>query len=177
MKPLDLQTLATFADGTTAASEGMSVSRVITDSRKAQPGDLFVALKGDKFDAHDFLPQVIAAGATACLVQKGRGVASDTCAMVEVDDTLLGLQSLARGYRSLLQPLIIGLTGSNGKTSTKDLTAVVMSCQKQTRATLGNLNNHIGVPLTLLSLRPPAPWCMFHPSVQRGPSVLCRVPA
>jgi UDP-N-acetylmuramoyl-tripeptide--D-alanyl-D-alanine ligase len=62
------------------------------------------------------------------------------------------LQSLARGYRCLLQPLIIGLTGSNGKTSTKDLTAVVMACKFQTRATLGNLNNHIGLPLTLLSL-------------------------
>jgi UDP-N-acetylmuramoyl-tripeptide--D-alanyl-D-alanine ligase len=152
MKHLDLQTLANFADGSTAACEGLFVSRVVTDSRQAQPGDLFVALKGQNYDAHDFLPQVIASGATACLVQKGRALSSDTCAMVEVEDTLSGLQALARGYRSLLHPIIIGLTGSNGKTSTKDLTAAVMSCQMRTRATLGNLNNHIGVPLTLLSL-------------------------
>lgn len=152
MKSLDLQTLASFADGTLSGISSVPVSRVITDSRKVQPGDLFVALKGDKFDAHDFLPQVIAAGASAVLIEKGRGAASDGCALIEVDDTLAGLQNLARGYRSLLQPLIIGLTGSNGKTSTKDLTAIVMACRYQTRATLGNLNNHIGVPLTLLAL-------------------------
>jgi UDP-N-acetylmuramoyl-tripeptide--D-alanyl-D-alanine ligase len=152
MKSLDLQTLASFADGTLSGISSVPVSRVITDSRKVQPGDLFVALKGDKFDAHDFLPQVIAAGASALLIERGRGAASDGCASIEVDDTLAGLQNLARGYRSLLQPLIIGLTGSNGKTSTKDLTAIVMACRYQTRATLGNLNNHIGVPLTLLAL-------------------------
>jgi len=152
MKQTDLQTLANFANGTLSARGDALVSRVITDSRKVAPGDLFVALRGDKFDAHDFLPQVIAAGASTVLVEQGRGVASESCAVIEVADTLLGLQSLARGYRCLLQPLIIGLTGSNGKTSTKDLTAIVMACKFQTRATLGNLNNHIGLPLTLLSL-------------------------
>ncbi|MES2594927.1 MAG: UDP-N-acetylmuramoyl-tripeptide--D-alanyl-D-alanine ligase [Verrucomicrobiota bacterium] len=152
MKSLDLQTLASFADGTLSGMCSVPVSRVITDSRKVRPGDLFVALKGDKFDAHDFLPQVIAAGASAVLIEKGRGVSSDGCGLIEVDDTLVGLQNLARGYRSLLQPLIIGLTGSNGKTSTKDLAAIVMASKYQTRATLGNLNNHIGLPLTLLSL-------------------------
>jgi UDP-N-acetylmuramoyl-tripeptide--D-alanyl-D-alanine ligase len=152
MKPLDIQTLASLANGTAAARAAGTVSRVVTDSRQVRPGDLFVALKGERFDAHDFLPQVTASGATACLVQKGRAVASETCAMIEVDDTLAGLQDLARGYRSMLQPLIVGLTGSNGKTSTKDLAAVVMARRFQTRATTGNLNNHIGVPLTLLSL-------------------------
>lgn len=152
MKPLDLQTLASLAHGTFAVRDGRTVSRVVTDSRQVRPGDLFVALKGERFDAHDFLPQVMASGATACLVQKGRAVASEACAMIEVDDTLAGLQDLARGYRSMLQPLIVGLTGSNGKTSTKDLVAVVMARRFQTRATAGNLNNHIGVPLTLLSL-------------------------
>ncbi|GEP42306.1 UDP-N-acetylmuramoyl-tripeptide--D-alanyl-D-alanine ligase [Brevifollis gellanilyticus] len=152
MKSLDLQTLASFADGTLSGMSSVPVSRVITDSRKVQPGDLFVALKGGKFDAHDFLPQVISAGASAVLIERGRGTGSDGCALIEVDDTLVGLQNLSRGYRSLLQPLIIGLTGSNGKTSTKDLTAIVMASKYQTRATLGNLNNHIGVPLTLLAL-------------------------
>ena len=151
MKSIDLQTLATFADGSLSASGDVSVTRVITDSRKVVPGDVFVALKGDKFDAHDFLPQVIAAGAAAVMVEQGRGVDSDTCAMIEVSDTLLGLQNMARGYRAWHQPVIIGLTGSNGKTSTKDLTAIIMAARFQTRATFGNLNNHIGVPLTLLS--------------------------
>ncbi len=151
MKRIHLQTLATFADALLSAHGDVSVTRVITDSRKVQPGDVFVALKGDKFDAHDFLPQVIAAGAAAVMVEQGRGVASDTCTMLEVSDTLLGLQNMARGYRAWHQPLIIGLTGSNGKTSTKDLTAIIMAAKFQTRATFGNLNNHIGVPLTLLS--------------------------
>lgn len=152
MKSLDVQTLATLANGALSGRADVPLSRVITDSRKVQPGDLFVALKGDKFDAHDFLPQVIAAGASAMLIEKGRAAGDLPCPAIEVDDTLVGLQNLARGYRSLLQPLIIGLTGSNGKTSTKDLTAFVMARKYQTRATLGNLNNHIGVPLTLLSL-------------------------
>jgi UDP-N-acetylmuramoyl-tripeptide--D-alanyl-D-alanine ligase len=151
MKSIDLQTLATFADGSLSANGDVSVTRVITDSRKVTSGDVFVALKGDKFDAHDFLPQVIAAGAAAVLVERGRGVDSDTCAMIEVSDTLLGLQNMARGYRAWHQPVIIGLTGSNGKTSTKDLTAIIMAAKLQTRSTFGNLNNHIGVPLTLLS--------------------------
>jgi UDP-N-acetylmuramoyl-tripeptide--D-alanyl-D-alanine ligase len=151
MKSIDLQTLATFADGSLSANGDVSVTRVITDSRKVTSGDVFVALKGDKFDAHDFLPQVIAAGAAAVLVERGRGVDSDTCAMIEVSETLLGLQNMARGYRAWHQPVIIGLTGSNGKTSTKDLTAIIMAAKLQTRSTFGNLNNHIGVPLTLLS--------------------------
>ncbi len=152
MKSIALHTLASFADGIFSARGDIHVTRVITDSRKVSPGDVFVALKGDKFDAHDFLPQVIAAGASAVLVEKGRGIAADACAMIEVDDTLVGLQNMARGYRAWHQPLIIGLTGSNGKTSTKDLTAIIMASKFRTRATLGNLNNHIGVPLTLLSL-------------------------
>lgn len=152
MKSLDVQTLAHLANGALSGRGDVPVSRVITDSRKVQPGDLFVALKGDKFDAHDFLPHVVGAGASAVLIEKGRAKSDLPCPAIEVEDTLVGLQNLARGYRSLLQPLIIGLTGSNGKTSTKDLTAIVMAGKFQTRATLGNLNNHIGVPLTLLSL-------------------------
>ncbi len=152
MKSLDIQTLTSFANGYLATDATGHVSRIITDSRKIIAGDLFVALKGEKFDAHDFLSQVVASGATACLVQRGRGIRSDSCMMIEVDDTLTSLQDLARGYRSMLQSRVVALTGSNGKTSTKDLTATVMSCKFKTRATQGNLNNHIGVPLTLLSL-------------------------
>lgn len=130
-----------------------NVEHVTTDSRKVGPGDIFVALKGDKFDAHDFIPQVIAAGASAVVVSRVDATwDTSSCSIIKVDDTLLSLQDMARGYRSWHQPLIIGLTGSNGKTSTKDLTALIMAVKYQTRATFGNLNNHIGVPLTLLSL-------------------------
>ncbi len=153
MKKIDLQTLAGFTDTKSTAAPSAGVTRVTTDSRKVGVGDVFIALKGDKFDAHDFIPQVIADGATAVVVNRVEA-AWDTgsCAVIHVSDTLTALQDMARGYRCWHQPLIIGLTGSNGKTSTKDLTAIIMARKFQTLATFGNLNNHIGLPLTLLSL-------------------------
>ncbi|MEQ1748909.1 MAG: UDP-N-acetylmuramoyl-tripeptide--D-alanyl-D-alanine ligase [Prosthecobacter sp.] len=153
MKKIDLQTLAGFTDTTSNVAPSAAVTRVTTDSRKVGAGDVFIALKGDKFDAHDFIPQVIADGATAVVVNRV-DAAWDTgsCAVIHVADTLTALQDMARGYRCWHQPLIIGLTGSNGKTSTKDLTAIIMARKFQTLATFGNLNNHIGLPLTLLSL-------------------------
>lgn len=154
MIPVSLQTLARFAAGTLRGDGTRLVTDVNTDSRKITAGEVFVALVGDKFDAHDFIPQVAAAGAAAVVVSKiNPAWGALPCAVIEVGDTLLALQSMARGYREHHAPLIIGLTGSNGKTSTKDLTAVIMARKCQTRATLGNLNNHIGLPLTLLSLR------------------------
>lgn len=153
MLPVSLQTMANFAAGTLRGDGTRLVTKVNTDSRKIAEGDVFVALVGEKFDAHDFIPQVAAAGAAAVVVSKVKPEwGALPCAVIEVGDTLLALQRMARGYRQHHAPLIIGLTGSNGKTSTKDLTAIVMARKMQTRATLGNLNNHIGVPLTLLSL-------------------------
>ena len=155
MKPLPLDTLLSFTDGhVRQAVAARAVSRVVTDSRRAGPGDVFVALRGERFDAHDFVPQVAAAGAAAVVVAEFRAdwQLPAGCAIVEVDDTLAALQNLARGYRAWHQPLVVGLTGSNGKTTTKDLAAAVLGRRFRTRATLGNLNNHIGVPLTLLAL-------------------------
>lgn len=155
MKPISLNTLTNFADGSLRQGDGFKlVTGVSTDSRKTGSDDVFVALIGDKFDAHQFIPQVAAAGAAAVVVSR---VSPEWdlpagCAVIEVPETLKALQDMARGYRAWHQPLIIGLTGSNGKTSTKDLTALVMSRKYQTRATVGNLNNHIGLPLTLLRL-------------------------
>lgn len=154
MKPIAIQMLADFADGVIRQGEGSRlVTKVTTDSRKVGEGEVFVALVGDRFDAHDFIPQVMASGAAAVVVSRLDSTWPATgCAVIEVKDTLQGLQDMARGYRAWHQPMIIGLTGSNGKTSTKDLTALIMGLRVQTRATFGNLNNHIGVPLTLLSL-------------------------
>ena len=154
MIPVPLQTLATLAAGTLRGEGSRLVTNVNTDSRKITAGEVFVALVGEKFDAHDFIPQVAAAGAAAVVVSKiNPAWGSLPCAVIEVGDTLLALQHMARGYRQHHAALIIGLTGSNGKTSTKDLAAIVMARKCQTRATFGNLNNHIGVPLTLLSMR------------------------
>lgn len=154
MTPVSLQTLAQFAAGTLRGDGTRLVTNVNTDSRKITAGEVFVALVGDKFDAHDFIPQVAAAGAAAVVVSRiDPAWGTLPCAVIEAGDTLLALQNMARGYREHHAPLIIGLTGSNGKTSTKDLAAIIMARKCQTRATLGNLNNHIGLPLTLLSLR------------------------
>ncbi len=154
MTPIPIKTLAEFAAGTLRGDGSRLVTQVNTDSRKITSGDVFVALVGDKFDAHEFIPQVAAAGAAAVVVSKiNPAWGALPCAVIEVGDTLVALQQMARGYRLHHSPLIIGLTGSNGKTSTKDLAAIVMSRKFVTRATFGNLNNHIGVPLTLLSLQ------------------------
>ncbi len=153
MTPIPLQTLSHFAAGTLRGDGSRLVTKVNTDSRKITAGEVFLALVGDKFDAHDFIPQAAAAGAAAVVVSKiDPAWGPLPCPVIEVADTLTALQQMARGYRLHHNPLIIGLTGSNGKTSTKDLTAVVMARKFTTRATFGNLNNHIGVPLTLLSL-------------------------
>lgn len=154
MIPLSLQTLSQFAAGTLRGDGARLVTNVNTDSRKITTGEVFVALVGEKFDAHDFIPQVAASGAAAVVVSKVNPAwGTLPCAVIEVGDTLRALQDMARGYRQHHAPLIIGLTGSNGKTSTKDLAAIIMARKCQTRATFGNLNNHIGLPLTLLSLR------------------------
>jgi UDP-N-acetylmuramoyl-tripeptide--D-alanyl-D-alanine ligase len=154
MTPIPIQTLANFAAGTLRGDGSRLVTKVNTDSRKIANGEVFVALVGEKFDAHDFIPQVANAGAAAVVVSKTNpSWGALPCAVIEVGDTLVALQQMARAYRLTHNPLVIGLTGSNGKTSTKDLTAIVMAKKLVTRATFGNLNNHIGVPLTLLSLQ------------------------
>lgn len=152
MRPISLQTLAEFACGRLLQGDGKQlVTQVSTDSRRITKGDVFIALKGERFDAHDYATQVAAAGASAIIVSQP--IADVPCAVIQVHDTLLALQNLARAYRVQHQPLVVALTGSNGKTSTKDLTSAVLSRQFPLFATRGNLNNHIGLPLTLLSLK------------------------
>lgn len=154
MKAITLSTVVALSGGTLRCGDGaLMVTKVNTDSRKIGAGDVFFALAGERFDAHDFVPQVAAAGAGAVVVGKMDSAwTALSCAVIEVPDTLGALQRLARGYRALHDPLVIAITGSNGKTSTKDFTRVVMSKKFRVCATAGNLNNHIGLPLTILSL-------------------------
>jgi UDP-N-acetylmuramoyl-tripeptide--D-alanyl-D-alanine ligase len=128
------------------------VQRVHSDTRTLQPGDLFVALKGDRFDAHQFLPQAAAAGAAAVLAE--RGVAASGLPGLKVDDSLRALQQLARGWRAGLSLPLIAVTGSNGKTTVTQMIAAILQAWlgDAALATAGNLNNHIGLPLTLLRL-------------------------
>lgn len=125
---------------------------VCTDSRAVWPGCLFVALRGESFDGNAFVPAALAAGAAAVLV--GQGVCDAPAILVE--DPLVGLGALARHHRRRSSAVVIGITGSVGKTTTKELTATALRTRlgDGVLATKGNLNNRIGVPLTLLGLEP-----------------------
>ena len=127
-----------------------TVTTVCIDSRALKAGDFFVALRGDNFDGHTFLVEAAKRGAAGALVEESPANLIPGFAVIVVKDTLQGLQRLATEYRRSLNVQVIGLTGSNGKTSTKDLTAAVLGENFQVTKTDGNFNNHIGVPLTLL---------------------------
>ena len=128
----------------------LQCSEVNTDTRKINPNSLFVALKGDNFDANTFAQQALNKGALFAIVDD-RKYYTDKDKMILVSNSLQTLQELAKYHRQQLGLPIIALTGSNGKTTTKELILVVLSRKYNTKATVGNLNNHIGVPLTLLS--------------------------
>src|SRR6186713_660671 len=110
MKPMSVQTIAEYCGGRLVSGDGARVcTRTSTDSRKIEAGDLFVALVGEKFDAHDFVPQVAQAGAAAVIVSRlPENAASLPCAVIEVPDTLGALQRLSHRHRQMLDPLVIG---------------------------------------------------------------------
>lgn len=122
---------------------------ISTDSRDIQPGSIFFALKGENFNGNKFALQALEKGASQCVVDE---IIEPHPNLIAVGDSLQSLQELARFHREFLKIPIIALTGSNGKTTTKELLNAVLSKKYKTLATKGNLNNHIGVPLTLLSM-------------------------
>ncbi len=124
--------------------------KISTDTRKIEPDSLFFALKGDNFNANEFALEALKRGATFSIVDEERFAVNDKCILV--DNVLITLQKLARHHRDQFSIPFIGLTGSNGKTTSKELLHAVLSKKFKTLATKGNLNNHIGVPLTILSI-------------------------
>jgi UDP-N-acetylmuramoyl-tripeptide--D-alanyl-D-alanine ligase len=147
------QAHALLPASTLIGDAGVSLLRVHSDTRSLAPGDLFVALKGERFDAHDFLPQARAAGAVAVLVE--RGLAEAGLPGLRVADTRAALGELAAAWRHRFQLPLIAVTGSNGKTTVTQMIASILQAWLGASAfsTQGNLNNDIGVPLTLLRLR------------------------
>ena len=142
------------ATGGTAVTVGERAvtAGVTTDSRAIAPGCVFVALCGERFDGNCFAAEASRKGAAAVVISRTEGEYAPGCTVVLVEDTLLALQNLAKWWRGKLEPLaVVGLTGSSGKTSTKDMCLSVLSQQFRALATKGNLNNHIGVPLSILS--------------------------
>jgi len=143
--------LANWMDGELSAGRaGAEVYSVCTDSRALKPGALFVALRGEKFDGHAFVQQAARAGAVGAVVEETQADLPEDFAVIRVKDTLDALQRMASSYRRTLPMKVINITGSNGKTSTKDFTASVLSERGRVAKTEGNLNNHIGLPLTIL---------------------------
>ncbi|MEP6551542.1 MAG: UDP-N-acetylmuramoyl-tripeptide--D-alanyl-D-alanine ligase [Gemmatimonadales bacterium] len=132
------------------------VSGITTDTRKIGKGDVFVALRGDRFDGHDYLRDAVRDGAAAVVVSRAPKLLTLGVPIFEVQDTLVALGALANYWRRAWGKTIVGVAGSNGKTSTKDLLRAALGHTYIIHATTGNLNNRIGVPLSLLSMPPEA---------------------
>jgi UDP-N-acetylmuramoyl-tripeptide--D-alanyl-D-alanine ligase len=146
---------ALLPGSTLVGAPEVAFARVHSDTRSLQPGDLFVALRGERFDGHDHLGAARAAGAAAALAQ--RGLAEAGLPGLLVEDTQAALQTLAANWRARFEALpLIAVTGSNGKTTVTQMTAAILRAwlADAALATAGNFNNHIGLPLTLLRLRP-----------------------
>lgn len=152
MDPLPLPDLATMAGGTLTADTGALIRRVQKDTRTLEPGDLYLALRGDNFDGNTFTADAASRGAAAALVDRDIPVPAGF-PLIRVPDTLAALHRLAAAWRDRLSLRCIGITGSSGKTSTKEFTAAVLAARFSVSKTQGNLNNHFGVPLTILAAR------------------------
>jgi UDP-N-acetylmuramoyl-tripeptide--D-alanyl-D-alanine ligase len=155
MKPHSAAVLADWCGGRILrGAADREISSVSTDTRTLQPGALFVALTGENFNGHLFIPAAAEKRAAACLVSQPMPEWPEGMVVIEVPDTLLALQAMARAWRIEWGGKVLAITGSNGKTSTKDLAHSVLSRKFSACATTGNLNNHIGVPLSILSANP-----------------------
>ena len=136
-----------------ATAQGYSI-----DSRTVQAGELFFAVKGDRLDGHDFVEQAMSRGAIAAVVRKDQlarySSISGPAGLLAVDDTLVALQTLATAVRKIWGKTAIGVTGSMGKTTTKEVMAHLLAIKYRVHRTKGNFNNHFGLPLGLLTLEP-----------------------
>ena len=151
---LTLEKLAKFAGGTPSADVdlGLTAYGISIDSRTVKQGDAFIALRGDRFDGHDFLGAAKAAGAVCAVVERVPEDGACGLPLILVDDTRAALGRIARSYKGLFRTISVGVTGSVGKTTTKQFIYSVLDTKYKTNETKGNFNNEIGLPLTLLGL-------------------------
>ncbi len=162
MKSLSLSTLAELAGAELVTGNGERVATGVgIDSRTIQPGELFVAIRGEKEDGHEHVKEAAEKGAIAALVEKPVKVkVSPGFTTMRVVNTRSALQRMAQGYRRLLSVRVASVTGSSGKSSTKEMLAAVLGTTGRTHRTSGNLNNHFGVPLTLLGIGAEDRWAV-----------------
>ena len=152
MDATTLHALAAACGGVLLCGDGSAtVTTICKDTRALQSGDLYWALGGENFDGHNFVAAAAASGASGAVISREVSGLPATFPLIRVDNTLRALQQLAAWHRGRLKARVICLTGSNGKTSTKDFAAAVAATRFAVNKTEGNLNNHIGLPLTILS--------------------------
>ncbi len=153
MKEIMLIDLANAANGTIKNIEpAQKIQGICIDSRKVKPGDLFVAIEGERFDGHDFVEAAFKKGCIAALIHKEIPNTEEKMPVIHVKDTLEALQQMAKYYVALFDIPIVGITGSTGKTSTKEMIAAVLSQKYNVIKNIGNFNNHIGVPLSIFNI-------------------------
>ncbi|MBE5996368.1 MAG: UDP-N-acetylmuramoyl-tripeptide--D-alanyl-D-alanine ligase [Lachnospiraceae bacterium] len=153
MKNLTPKNIAECCGGTFYGDSSIldkEISAVVRDSREIVPGCLFAAIKGERVDGHDFIPQVMEKGAMLALTERRDAAEDKPCIVVQ--STLTALQDIARFYLSQLDVRVVSITGSVGKTSTKEMIASVLAQKYRTRKTQGNFNNGLGLPLTIFTL-------------------------
>src|SRR5881296_4537795 len=152
MNPLSILQIAELSGAKLEQGDGKTlIERISTDSRTIKKGELFVALRGENFDGHKFVEATAKAGAAGAIVDlKWRGKVPKEFAIVRAEDTLLAYQNLAANYRKSRSIKVLAITGSNGKTSTKDFAASVLGRKFRVTKTQGNFNNHVGLPRTIL---------------------------
>ena len=152
MSPLTLSQIADLAGASLqSGDQTLVISNISTDSRTLKPGELFVALRGENFDAHDFIESAAKSGAAGALVNRTwHGHVPKNFALIRATATLEAYQKLAANYRHSLTLKVLAITGSNGKTSTKDFAASVLARKFRVTKTQGNFNNHVGLPRTIL---------------------------
>jgi UDP-N-acetylmuramoyl-tripeptide--D-alanyl-D-alanine ligase len=152
MNPLSILEIAKLAEAKLEHGDGKtSIERISTDSRTIKKGELFVALRGENFDGHKFVEDVAKNGAAGAIVDATwKGKVPNNVGILRAEDTLLAYQNLAANYRNSLSLKVVAITGSNGKTSTKDFCASVLGRKFCVTKTQGNFNNHVGLPRTIL---------------------------
>lgn len=157
MLELSLSKIASITEGELHGAD-VGINSITTDSRAITQGQLFWVLKGARFDGHDFVAQTAANGAIAAVVEHKLDL---DLPQIVVKDSLRALGALGHWLRQQVNPQVAAITGSNGKTSTKEMLAAILARGGDGMATLGNFNNDIGVPLTLLRLLPQHQWAVI----------------
>lgn len=155
MPTFDPEKIACWSGGTWGGPAPKSITGVCHDTRTLRPGNLYVALRGEAHDGHDFVRDAFDRGVSAAMVERSYAVSIDraaSCSLLYVEDTLDGLQATAKAYRHSLSTEIMGVTGSVGKSTVKEMAANILSGRRPTACTPGNWNNHIGLPLSLLTM-------------------------